>query len=149
LGHVAAKGVTLKIATTAFGMTVFTVGTGSLWSASALTALGTAASYVTYVANEYLWDTYAPNTNLRANNESFSAWQSLWRNSGKYLTFKPAVVVTHWAVIYLYTGSAAATLAMGSVYSMTVPVIYYLNNVGWDWYDWYGGASPGPTAPPR
>jgi len=149
LGHAAAKGVTLKVATTALGMTVFSVGTGSLWSAGVLTMLGTATSYVTYVTNEYLWDTYAPNTNLRANSESFNTGQSLWRNSGKYLTFKPAVVAVNWAAIYLYTASAAATVAMGSVYSLTVPAIYYLNNVGWDWYDWYSGVSSGPTVPPR
>ena len=56
-----------------------------------------------------------------------------------------------WSLIYAYTGSWTATLMMGSASSLAGPVIFYANNIGWDWYDWYShpsnAAEPTPTIP--
>ena len=41
-------------------------------SGGVLTALTAASGYAIYVTNEYLWDTYSPNTNLAANNDTFA-----------------------------------------------------------------------------
>ena len=120
-------------------------------SGGVLTALTAASGYAIYVTNEYLWDTYSPNTNLAANNDKFDTSASLWRNTKKYLTLKPVGMVATWSLIYAYTGSWTATLAMGSASSLAGPLIFYANNIGWDWYDWYShpsnAAEPTPTTP--
>ena len=137
LGHAALKGVTLKLANAVTSMGIFYTGTGSVFASSALSLLIAATSYSVYVTNDYLWDRLSPNTNVAANNQSFQTGTSLGRNTLKFLTFKPAVVTADWTAIYLYTGSWASTLAMGSAWSLLTPVVFYANNTGWDWYDWW------------
>ncbi len=145
IGHAAAKGVTLKIGNAVTSMVVFSTGTGGLVTGGLLSVIIAATSYSVYVANDYLWDMYSPNTNVAANNPSFSTTTSLSRNTWKFLTFKPAVMLADWSAIYLYTGSFVSMLAMGSAWSLLSPMVFYANNVAWDWYDWY--ASTG--APPK
>ena len=145
VGHAAIKGLTLKAALTLSSLTVFYVGTGSAVASGLLTALVSAASYSVYVTNEYLWDRYSPNTNVSANDQSFSTTSSLSRNTLKFLTFKPTVMAVDWGTIYLYTGSLTSMFTMGPAMSLTAPVIFYLNNTAWDWYDWH--ATPPAAAP--
>ena len=144
LDHAVVKGLTLK-ALLALGSTgVFYAGTGSLAATSILSGLVSVASYGVYVANEYLWDVYAPDT--AAHDASFNASGSLGRNTYKFLTFKPAVMTADWSVVYAFTGSVAAMLTMGTGVSLVAPAAFYANNVGWDWYDWHS-AAPVPPAP--
>jgi uncharacterized membrane protein len=147
LGHAAAKGVSLKIINGVVGMAVFTTGTGSLAAGSVLAASVAATSFSVFVINDYIWDHYFPNTNIAANNESFNAAWSIGRNTAKFLTFKPAVMVADWSAIYLYTGSMASTLTMGPAYSLLSPVTFYANNVAWDWYDWWSTPAPAKHTP--
>ena len=134
--HVLAKTVTISLADAAVLFGVFSVGTGSLPAATVLTAGTMALSTVVYPVNEFLWDSYRPNTNLSANNVAFDAKASLWRTTYKYVSFKVGIVTSKFAWIYLYTGSVASTLTMGGVSSVALPAIFYLNNTAWDWYDW-------------
>lgn len=150
-GHAAAKGVTLKALNGLLAMAVFTTGTGSLAAGSVLSTAVVATSYAVFVANDYLWDRFYPNTNVAANGMSFNTVGSLGRNTLKFLTFKPAVVAADWSVIYLYTGSLGSMLTMGPAYSLLAPATFYANNVGWDWYDWWstsGQAGPASAAKP-
>jgi uncharacterized membrane protein len=144
VGHAAAKGLTLKVGNAAFSMAVFYFGTASLVASGALAVATNVVSYGLYVGNEYLWDNYAPNTNISANGGSFDTGASLWRNTGKYLTFKPASMIGKFAVTYLVTGSLGASVAMVSVIGLYAPANFYLNNMLWDWYDWRAN----DTAPP-
>ena len=144
LGHAAIKGVTLKLANAVTSMGIFYTGTGSMFASSALSMLIAATSYSVFVANDYLWDRISPNTNVAANNQSFQTTTSLGRNTLKFLTFKPAVVTADWTAIYLYTGSWASTLAMGSAWSLLTPVVFYANNTAWDWYDWWKTSTDQP-----
>ena len=148
VGHSAVKGVTLKVINGLAAMAVFTTGTGSLAAGSILSAAVAASSYTVFVVNDYLWDRYFPNTNLAANNQSFSPFWSLSRNTAKFVTFKPAVMTADWSVIYLYTGSWFSTFTLGPAYSILSPLTFYANNVAWDWYDWYSSA-PGTAQPVR
>jgi uncharacterized membrane protein len=148
LGHAAAKGLTLKVINGLAAMAVFTAGTGSVVAGGVLSGAVAVSSFTVFVINDYLWDKYLPNTNLGANNESFSPFWSLSRNTAKFLTFKPAVVTADWTVIYLFTGSWASTLTLGPAYSILSPLTFYANNVAWDWYDWYSSAA-GPAQPAR
>jgi len=136
VSHAATKGLTLKAALALSSLTLFYAGTGSVVASGMLTTLVSAASYTVYVTNEYLWDLYAPNTNVSANDQSFSALSSVSRNTAKFLTFKPTVMAVDWGTIYLYTGSLSSMFTLGPAFSLMSPLIFYLNNTAWDWYDW-------------
>ena len=144
MSHVLAKTVTVNAAAALVFMTIFGFGTGSLPGATVLTGGSLLASTVIYPVNEYLWDHFSPNTNLSTNNKAFDTSASLWRTTYKYLSFKAGVVTSKFAWVYLYTGSVASTVTMGTASSLALPAIFYLNNTAWDWYDWRI-ASPAPA----
>jgi uncharacterized membrane protein len=149
VGHAMMKGITLKAATTGVAAAIYYVGTGSLLDMGTLTALSTAGTYAIYVANEYLWDAFSPDTGVSGNRQTFDAPASLWRNTWKYLTFKPTVAAFNWGLVYAYTGSVSAMITLGSAGTIAIPLVYYANNVAWDWYDWHTAASGLPTGAPR
>jgi uncharacterized membrane protein len=90
--RIASRTLTLDAAIGAVAMSVFTVGTGSVAAAGLLTTGTIALGSVVYPVNEYLWDYYDPNTNLQTNGEAFDPKASLWRNTGKWATFKVGVI---------------------------------------------------------
>jgi uncharacterized membrane protein len=141
--HVLEKTVTLATADAAALLAIFSVGTGNLRVATALTTGTMVLGTFLYPVNEYLWDYFSPNTNLSANNKSFDTSASLWRTTYKYLTFKVSITTSKFAWIYLYTGSAISMFTLGTASSLVLPVVFYLNNTAWDWYDW-GTAVPAP-----
>jgi hypothetical protein len=142
LGHAAVKGVTLKITQGLYSFGVFTVGVGVGTALGATMAVADGVgAYVIYIGNEYLWDTLRPNTNLRANNEAFGPLSSLSRTTLKYITFKPAVTTWHWGLIYAVTGSLQTMVLAGSVLWFTLPLMYYVNDTAWNFYDWRFAAS--------
>ncbi len=137
LGHAALKGITLKITQGLYSFGVFTMaaGMGATIGAAMAVADGVGA-YGVYIGNEYLWDTFRPNTNLRSNNEEFGVLRSLSRTTLKYITYKPAVTAWHWGIIYTVTGSMQTTVVAGSMLWFALPLMYYVNNTAWDFYDW-------------
>ena len=142
--HVLAKTVTLNTADAAVFMAIFGAGTGSLPAAVVLTASMMVIGTVVYPVNEYLWDYYSPNTNLKTNNESFDTSASLWRTTYKYLSFKAGVTIAKFGWLYVYTGSVISTVTMGAASTVALPAIFYVNNTAWDWYDWNTAAPPAP-----
>ncbi|MEJ0016798.1 MAG: hypothetical protein WDN25_09545 [Acetobacteraceae bacterium] len=149
VGRAAAKGLTFKTASALKKVLIYSLGTGSLAAGGTLTAITTVTSYATYVANDYLWDSWSPDQKAAAGtgDGSFDASSSFWRNTTKYLTQKPVAMATSWSIVYLYTGSWTATVAMSSLSSLTGPAVFYANNMAWDWYDWY--TKPAPQEPPK
>lgn len=144
LGHAALKGITLKAAQGLYSFGLFAVVAGvSTTVAAAMAVTDGVGAYGIYVGNEYLWDRFHPNTNLRSNNELFSVLDSLSRTTLKYITYKPAVTAWHWGVLYSMTGSMRTTVVAGSMMWFTLPLIYYVNNTGWDLYEW--GSAPAST----
>ena len=141
MSHAFAKATTLNIGIAAVAMTIYSIGTGSLASGGVLTAGALVVGFTVYPANEYLWDHFAPNTNVRINDKVFDTSASLWRNTYKYLTFKAGAMITKFSWLYLYTGSIASTMVMGTLSSAVFPAIFYVNNVGWDWHDWYAASA--------
>jgi len=119
-------------------------GTGSVVAASALTAITTTGAVAIFATNDYLWDYFDPPANTRANEPTFSVASSAWRNTKKYLTYKPAIMAFATGTAYLYTGvlSTAVGFGVGSAFIYTG--VFYANNMAWDWYDWY--SSPGKSA---
>jgi uncharacterized membrane protein len=141
LTHSAVKTVTLKLASTLVAMGVFFGGTGTVADAGALAAISAVGSSSLFAANDYLWDYFSPNTNIRANDASFDALGSAWRNTLKYATVKPALIGFGYGVVYWYTGSLSSALTLGTASIFAFPVAFYGNNMAWDWYDWYSAAS--------
>jgi uncharacterized membrane protein len=137
VGHAMSKGITFKIGTALMWLVIGYAGTGSPVDAGVLAIGTTISSYIIYVANDYAWDHLAP---VPASGDSFNAASSAWRTTWKYLTFKPAINIVTWTGVYLYTGSAAQMLAMGTAAVLVVPVVFYANDMTWDWYDWYTGS---------
>jgi len=140
--------ILLKTATlqTAVGVTataIYALGTGSLYSGAILAAVTMPAGLLTYPVNEYLWDFFSPPQWEAKDNTEFDATGSVVRNTWKYLTFKTGVATLKFGALYLYTGSGVATMTMGTISTLIFPVIYYANNIGWDWYDWYSASKMG------
>ena len=147
LGHAALKGITLKITQGLYSFGVFTVGVGvGAPLGAAMAVADGVGAYVFYIGNEYMWDTFHPNTNLRANNEAFGPLSSLSRTTLKYITYKPAVSAWHWGLIYAVTGSLQSMVLAGSVLWFTLPLMYYVNDTAWNFYDWRF-ATGTPTVP--
>jgi hypothetical protein len=135
LGQSMAKAVTMKIATFTIGTGVYAFGTGSLAEGTALSAINAAGSFVVFTANDFGWDYFWPNTNVSANG-SFHTLTSLSRNTAKYLTLKPMLTAMNLATVYWWTGSAATTAVTGGAIVLGMPLVFYVNNTLWDWYDW-------------
>jgi hypothetical protein len=148
VGHAALKGITLKLTQGLYSFGVFTVGAGvGVATGAAMAVADGVGAYAFFVANEYLWDTLSPNTNLRANNESFGVLSSLSRTTLKYLTYKPAVTAWHWGLIYAMTGSVQTMVVAGSVLWFTLPMMFYVNDTAWNLYDW-STVKGAPNTPP-
>jgi uncharacterized membrane protein len=151
LTHSAVKTATLKLASTVVSMALFFGGTGTVADAGALTVISAVGSSGLFAANDYLWDYFSPNTNIRANDASFDALGSAWRNTLKYATVKPALIGFGYGVVYWYTGSLSSALTLGTAAIFAFPVAFYGNNMAWDWYDWYSaaGATDSEISRPR
>ncbi len=151
LSHSALKAITYKAATTTVNLTIFSVAAGSLVAGTALTAFGAAASLALYTGNDYLWTSYLPAAPKPDESEGFDVTDSLWRTTGKFLTYKAA---TLWikaikaASLYAYTGSGAATLAAVSVATALNAGVFYANNLAWDYFDSFAAPPPAAQPPP-
>jgi uncharacterized membrane protein len=144
LSHSALKATTFKAGTVITNLTVLSYATGGLVGGMALTTFMTAASWLIYTANDYIWDSYSPPL-TRQDSQPFDAGADVWRNTGKYLTYKPVIASIKLASLYVYTSSAAITAVFGTASVLTNTAVFYANNMAWDWYDWYSGA-PAATA---
>ncbi len=145
LSHSALKATTYKIATATTNLALFSAATGALTGGTLLTVLDTVASATVFTINDYLWDSYDPPPVKQAAEETFDKTQDAWRNTKKFLTYKPTVAAITWGMIYLYTGSATTMLVAGTASSLSKTALFYLNNFAWDAYDWHA-ATP-VTAP--
>ena len=84
-----------------------------------------------------------------SNRPFFDATADVWRNTGKFLTYKPVIASIKLASLYVVTGSAAVTTIIGAASIMTNTVVFYVNNVAWDWYDWYSSKPPSTVTAQR
>jgi hypothetical protein len=141
--HVLAKTVTQQLTAGSVFMTIFSLGTGSLVGGGVLTVGLLAVASVWYPANEFLWDYYTPNTNLRVNKEAFNTSSSLWRTTWKYVTFTTGTTTARVVAVYAYTGSVYSTATMASAILLIMPLVFYANDTAWDLYDWYSSAATG------
>jgi hypothetical protein len=137
LSHSAVKATTLKIATSVTNLTILSFAAGGIVGGTALTLFNTVSTLIIYTGNDYIWDSYWPAPVKQTADQSFDTTGDVWRNTWKYLTFKPVVLVVKWASILVYTGSMTTMLVFGTASSVTNAAVFYANNYAWDFYDWY------------
>jgi len=148
LGHSALKATTFKVGSTVTNLAVLSYAAGGFVGGAALATFMLASSWVIYTANDYLWDTYSPPPTKRTEDQSFDTTADVWRNTGKFLTYKPVIASIKLAALYAYTSSAAVAVVFGTASILTNTGVFYVNNLAWDWYDWYA-ATPAEAVPPR
>ena len=145
VGRAALRGLTLKALSAGKKVAIYYAGTGNMYDTGILIAISTVGTYAIYIGNEYFWDKNAPAA-AAPSDGGFDAAESAWRNTLKYLTLKPAGMAFNWAMLYAYTGSLTTMAVVGSANSLTGPITFYLNNMGWDWYEWSTRSPVGTAA---
>jgi uncharacterized membrane protein len=140
LTHSALKATTFKIGTTGTNLAILSYAAGGIIGGAALTTFLLGSSWVIYTANDYLWDSYAPPAAKQTDTGTFDATADVWRNTGKFLTYKPVIASIKLASLFAYTGSAGVTAVFGTASILTNTVVFYANNMAWDFYDWYSAA---------
>lgn len=119
----------------AVNMVVFSAGTGSVVGGTLLTVFNVTKSWGLFTANDYLWDRYFPTDANKDSGKSFDVKQNFWRNTGKFLTYKPVDTAIKFASIF--TGSASVMLIYGTASSVLNTGVFYVNDLAWDYYDWW------------
>jgi len=140
LSHSALKATTFKVGTALSNLSILSYAVGGGVGGAAYTAFITGTSWAIYTANDYLWDRYSPMK--QGTTQPFDAAADVWRNTGKYLTYKPVIATVKLATLYLYTGSPAVALIFGTASIVANTGVFYANNMGWDYYDWYAATTP-------
>jgi uncharacterized membrane protein len=148
LSHSALKATTFKIGSTAANLAVLSYAAGGVVGGATLAGFMLASSWVLYTVNDYVWDRVDPPLAKQSADQPFDPSAEVWSTTKKFLTFKPLIATVKLAALYLYTGSASVTLVFGTAAILTNTGVFYLNNIAWDWYDWYM-ASPPATAAAR
>lgn len=148
LTHSALKATTFKVGSTITNVTLLSYAAGGLVGGVALSTFMLAASWTIYTANDYLWDTYSPPPVKQEANELFDTSSDVWRNTWKFVTYKPVIASIKLASLYVYTSSATIALVFGTASVLTNTAVFYVNNVAWDAYDWYA-AAPQPAGAPK
>jgi uncharacterized membrane protein len=137
LTHSALKATTFKVGSTGANLAILSYAAGGIVGGAALTTFMLGTSWVLYTANDYLWDSYAPPPTKQTEQQAFDATADVWRNTGKFATYKPVIASIKLAALYAYTGSAGVTAVFGTASIFTNTVMFYANNTAWDVYDWY------------
>jgi uncharacterized membrane protein len=140
LTHSAMKATTFKIGSTITNVAVLSYAAGDLAAGTGLAAFFLGASWLLYTTNDYLWDTYSPPPVKQTQDQAFDATADVWRNTGKFFTYKPVIASVKLATLYAYTGSGVVAGVFGTATVLINTGVFYANNMAWDWYDWYSRA---------
>jgi uncharacterized membrane protein len=150
--HSGLKTVTYEVGNAIDNFVFLSAGAGAVTGGLFLTAFNTLQSWTVYTTNDYFWERYWPRDTSQDAGKSFDARQSFWRTTFKYMTGKPIVASIKIAALYAYTGSAATALVYGTAATAGASVIFFVNNLAWDFYDQYVaprvGDEPVKTPPP-
>jgi uncharacterized membrane protein len=133
--HSGLKTITYEIGNTLNNFGFLTAGAGALSGGLVLTAFNTLQSWTVYTVNDYFWSKYYPPEPSKDATGAFDINQSVWRTTLKYMTGKPVVASIKIAAIYVYTRSAATAFGYGLAATAGASVVFFLNNLAWDYYD--------------
>ena len=142
LSHSALKATTFKIGSTAANLAILSYAVGGVVGGVALSGFMLVSSWVLYTVNDYVWDRVDPPPMKQTADQAFDPSAEVWSTTKKFLTFKPLIAAVKLAALYVYTGSASVAVVFGTAAILTNTGVFYLNNIAWDWYDWYTASPP-------
>jgi len=130
------KALTYKIMTTTTNLVVFSAATRSVTSGAGLTAVITAYSFALYTFNDFAWDALSPPA-VPKKGEPLDLVESGKRATLKLITYKSVSIPSALGIIYLWTRSARTALTWGGAAAVLKLGLFYVNNIAWDYYDWW------------
>jgi uncharacterized membrane protein len=146
LSHSAMKATTYKVGTTAVNYAILSYAAGGAAGGALLAGIAFGASWALYTVNDYLWDRYDPPPVKQAAGDAFDPQVDAWRNTKKFLTYKPFIAAVKYASVYVYTRSVMTTVVAGSATVLANTAVFYFNNFAWDYYDWRRSRAARPAA---
>ncbi len=147
LAHSGLKTVTYEIGNALDNFIFLSAATGGPGGGVVLTAFNTLQSWTVYTVNDYVWESLYPKTASANASGAFDVQQSFWHTTLKYMTGKPIVALIKISAIYVYTGSATVAALYGVGATLGASVVFFCNNLAWDFYDQIMASPPVTTAP--
>jgi uncharacterized membrane protein len=163
--HAVVKTFTYRVIVTTidFGANYFVIG--SLATAAGLSSLSLVAGPIAYFTHELAWHYFGPvsshNPNpLEAtvrvpipglgqgdqNGRSPFASVKVSRAFAKTVTYEAVTGVSEFAVNYFFIGNVAAAAGLTAFSIVIAPLVYYVHEKGWDYYDATKGRSSAAPA---
>lgn len=142
LAHSGVKQLTYEVGNTINNFVFLTAASG-LAGGALLTTFNTMQSWTVYTVNDYVWESLYPRE--ASKDGSFDVKQSFWHTTLKYMTGKPVVAGVKIAAISLYTGSMVTGLLYGTAATAGASVVFFANNLAWDFYDQLTTPQPAAT----
>jgi uncharacterized membrane protein len=144
----------VMVTTADFGANYFVIG--ELATAAGLSSLSLVAGPVAYFAHEAAWHYYGPASAHHANpleatvdvpipGMAKGANIKVGRAVAKTVTYEGVTGVSEFAVNYLFVRDLVAAAGLTTFSMVIAPVVYYVHEKIWDYYD---AASAGPPAAP-
>jgi uncharacterized membrane protein len=130
------RATTYKIGTALVNLVGYTYAFGSVVDAGMLSVASGTIAWASYIGLDYAWDTFYPLPAKQTADQAFDTSAQAWHTTLKWLTYKPLALAEKYGVLYVYTGSLAATLGWGSALAFANAGFFYVNDIMWDWYDW-------------
>ena len=162
--HAMVKTLTYRVMVTAvdFGANYFVIG--ELATAAGLSSLSLVAGPIAYFAHEAAWHYYGPASArhpdpLQAtvhvpipglaegedNGGTRFASLKVSRAFAKTVTYEGVTAVSEFGVNYLFVRDLAAAAGLTAFSIVVAPIVYYVHEKAWDFYDGTKGRTP--TAP--
>jgi uncharacterized membrane protein len=133
--HSGLKTATYEIGNAIDNFVFLTAGAGGLAGGLLLTSFNTVQSWTVYTTNDFIWQKVYPPEAPKDGSDTFDMKQSAWRTTLKYMTGKPVVASIKIAALYVYTGSVATAFGFGLAATAGASVIFFANNLIWDYVD--------------
>jgi uncharacterized membrane protein len=157
-----AKTITYRVMVTTadFGANYFVIG--ELATAAGLSSLSLVAGPIAYFAHEAAWHYYGP-ASARHRNPLEAAVHlpipgaaggvtrfaslKVSRALAKTVTYEGVTGVSEFSVNYLFVRNLAAAAGLTAFSMVVAPIVYYVHEKLWDYYDATKARSPAASAP--
>jgi uncharacterized membrane protein len=160
--HAVAKTFTYRAIVTAADFGANYVVIGELATAAGLSSLSLVAGPIAYFAHEAAWHFYGPTSAQHPNPlaatvhvplpgaaEGRMPFASLEvsRAFAKTVTYEVVTAVSEFGANYLFVRDLAAAAGLTAFSLAIAPLVYYVHEKGWDYYDARKARSPAAPAP--
>jgi uncharacterized membrane protein len=163
----AVKTITYRVMVTTadFGANYFVIG--ELATAASLSGLSLVAGPIAYFAHEAAWHYYGPASSRQANPRDATvhvpflgaadgeekSWRTRFTNlkmsraMAKTITYEGVTGVSEFSVNYFFVRDLVAAAGLTAFSIAIAPIVYYVHEKAWDYYDATKAQPPAPPAP--